>query len=152
MKRISALILVVLLLMLAGCSKNQLKQKMHDEDSTSSKSSKNENKSKPLIGFSIASDTLILERWNKDIKIFSSEIAALGGEVLFQLSAGGTEAQITQIEYLLSKDIQMIHDLYQECKDLPKFDYHSFVNYVSNMKHFFIITEDQSSLPRVDCH
>ena len=108
MKRISALILVVLLLMLTGCSKNQLKQKMHDEDSTSSKSSKNENKSKPLIGFSIASDTLILERWNKDIKIFSSEIAALGGEVLFQLSAGGTEAQITQIEYLLSKDIDAL--------------------------------------------
>ena len=107
MKRVSAFILIMLLLLLSGCSKNKLQQ-AHEEDSASSKASKNDNKTKPLVGFSIASDTLILERWNKDIKIFSSEIAALGGEVLFQLSAGGTEAQITQIEYLLSKDIDAL--------------------------------------------
>lgn len=98
-------------LSLTGCTKSKntktetmqnvkIEKKAHDKTTNA--------KTKPRIGFSIASETFILERWNKDIKIFSSEIAALGGEVLFQLSAGGTDAQITQIEFLLSEDIDAL--------------------------------------------
>ncbi len=61
-----------------------------------------------IIGFSIATDTFILERWNKDIKIFTGAAKELGAEVLFQLSAGGTRAQIDQIRYLLTQNIDIL--------------------------------------------
>lgn len=61
-----------------------------------------------VIGFSIATDTFIIERWNKDIKIFTEAVRDLGAEVVMQLSAGGSQAQIEQIEYLMKKDIDVL--------------------------------------------
>jgi D-xylose transport system substrate-binding protein len=70
---------------------------------------------KITIGFSIATDTFILERWNKDINIFSSTAKELGAEVILQLSAGGTKEQIDQINYLLKQNINVLvviaHDM-----------------------------------------
>jgi D-xylose transport system substrate-binding protein len=60
------------------------------------------------IGFSIATDTFIIERWNKDIKVFNSAAQSLGADVLLQMSAGGTEAQIEQVRYLFSQDIDVL--------------------------------------------
>ncbi len=60
------------------------------------------------IGFSIASDTFIIERWNKDVKIFSGAAHELGAEVLVQLSAGGTREQMSQINFLLTRDIDVL--------------------------------------------
>jgi D-xylose transport system substrate-binding protein len=60
------------------------------------------------IGFSIATDTFIIERWNKDIKIFSLAAREAGAEVVVQLSAGGTKEQIAQIEFLLTQDIDVL--------------------------------------------
>ncbi|MDA3948930.1 MAG: substrate-binding domain-containing protein [Spirochaeta sp.] len=60
------------------------------------------------IGFSIATDTFIIERWNKDIKVFNSAATELGADVLLQMSAGGTQAQIEQIRYLLTQEIDVL--------------------------------------------
>ncbi|MFW5684750.1 MAG: substrate-binding domain-containing protein [Spirochaetota bacterium] len=60
------------------------------------------------IGFSIATDTFIIERWNKDIKVFNSAARELGAEVVLQMSAGGTQAQIEQVRYLFSQDIDVL--------------------------------------------
>ncbi len=60
------------------------------------------------IGFSVATDTFIIERWNKDIKVFNSAASELGAEVLLQMSAGGTQAQIEQIRYLLTQNIDVL--------------------------------------------
>ncbi len=62
----------------------------------------------PRIGFSIATDTFIIERWNKDIKVFNSAAGELGAEVVLQMSAGGTEAQIEQVRYLFTQDIDVL--------------------------------------------
>lgn len=82
--------------------------------SCTNKTSISENK-KITIGFSIATDTFILERWNKDISIFSSTVKDLGADVLLQLSAGGTKEQIDQINYMLKKNINVLvviaHDM-----------------------------------------
>lgn len=69
----------------------------------------------PRIGFSVATDTFIIERWNKDIKIFTSAVSELGGEVLLQMSAGGNAAQVQQIEYLLSQDIDVLVVIPHDC-------------------------------------
>ncbi|MCG8479788.1 MAG: substrate-binding domain-containing protein [Spirochaetales bacterium] len=60
------------------------------------------------IGFSVATDTFIIERWNKDIKVFNSAAGELGAEVILQMSAGGTQAQIDQIRYLLDQRIDVL--------------------------------------------
>ncbi|WP_319562118.1 substrate-binding domain-containing protein [Marispirochaeta sp.] len=69
---------------------------------------KDRNDDSITIGFSLATDTFILERWNKDIKIFSGTANDFGAEVLMQMSAGGTKAQIDQIRYLLEQDIDIL--------------------------------------------
>lgn len=61
-----------------------------------------------VIGFSVATDTFIIERWNKDIRIFTSAASDLGAEVILQMSAGGTQAQLDQIRYLLAQDIDVL--------------------------------------------
>ncbi|HKJ86230.1 MAG TPA: substrate-binding domain-containing protein [Spirochaetia bacterium] len=60
------------------------------------------------IGFSIATDTFVIERWNKDIKVFNSAAQELGADVALQMSAGGTQAQIEQVRYLFSQDIDVL--------------------------------------------
>ncbi len=60
------------------------------------------------IGFSIATDTFIIERWNKDMKIFSGAARELGADVIIQLSAGGTKEQIAQINFLVNRQIDVL--------------------------------------------
>jgi len=64
---------------------------------------------KPVtIGFSIATNTFVTERWNKDLQIFSGAARELGAEVIVQLSAGGTKEQIAQINFLLEQKIDVL--------------------------------------------
>ncbi|MDR3192172.1 MAG: substrate-binding domain-containing protein [Treponema sp.] len=64
---------------------------------------------KPLtIGLSIATDTFIIERWNKDMKVFSAAARELGAAVIVQLSAGGSREQIAQINYLMNQRIDLL--------------------------------------------
>lgn len=65
-------------------------------------------KPRPLIGFSIATDTFIIERWNKDVRIFTGAVRDLGSDVRVQLSAGGTKEQISQINYLVQSGIDVL--------------------------------------------
>lgn len=60
------------------------------------------------IGFSLATDTFIIERWNKDIKVFNSAAREIGADVVLQMSAGGTEAQIEQVQYLFTQGIDVL--------------------------------------------
>jgi len=60
------------------------------------------------IGFSTASDTFLLERWNKDIKVFTSEANELGAEVILAKSPGNALGQIPQIRYLLDRNIDVL--------------------------------------------
>lgn len=77
--------------------------------------SKDLEKDTVVIGFSIATDTFIIERWNKDLKIFAGAAKELGAEIIAQLSAGGTKEQIAQINYLLGRKIDVLvvitHDM-----------------------------------------
>ncbi|MBL7007030.1 MAG: substrate-binding domain-containing protein, partial [Spirochaetia bacterium] len=91
---------VTVVLVFAGCGASEKRTSLPEEERNSDNPIK--------IGFSIATDTFIIERWNKDIKIFSETAHKLGAEVIMQLSAGGTQAQIDQIEYLMKNDIDIL--------------------------------------------
>lgn len=99
MKSIKIISLFAVLLLIS-CSKNT--QKMADSYQTKEKTNL------PQIGFSIATNTIIIERWNKDIRIFDREIRSQGGEPILQISAGGTDSQITQISFLLNQGIDAL--------------------------------------------
>jgi D-xylose transport system substrate-binding protein len=60
------------------------------------------------IGFSGATGTFIIERWNKDLKVFSGAAQALGADVTVQLSAGGIREQIAQINYMVNQNIDVL--------------------------------------------
>ncbi|HUX21189.1 MAG TPA: substrate-binding domain-containing protein [Spirochaetia bacterium] len=60
------------------------------------------------IGFSATSDTFLLERWNRDIKVFTSEANELGAEVILSKSPGNALSQIPQIQYLLDQNIDVL--------------------------------------------
>lgn len=94
---------------LAGCTKEQsASTKGEHKTGALVKQQGNAKRQKVRVGFSVATDTFIIERWNKDIRIFTSEMASRGAEVLLQLSAGGSEAQIKQIEFLVSQGIDAL--------------------------------------------
>ena len=63
---------------------------------------------RPVIGFSIATATFIVERWNKDLKVFSGAAQELGADVIVQLSAGGIKEQIAQINYMVNQKIDVL--------------------------------------------
>jgi D-xylose transport system substrate-binding protein len=70
------------------------------------------------IGFSIATDTFIIERWNKDIKVFSAAAQELGAKVIVQLSAGGTREQIAQINYMVNQNIDILVVIAHDTEEL----------------------------------
>lgn len=58
------------------------------------------------IGMSI--DDLRLERWQKDRDIFVNKAESLGAKVFVQSANGDATAQISQIENMLNKDIDVL--------------------------------------------
>ncbi|MDR3337117.1 MAG: substrate-binding domain-containing protein [Treponema sp.] len=60
------------------------------------------------IGFSISTDDFVTERWNKDMRAFSGAAQELGANVIVQLSAGGIQKQISQINYMVNQKIDIL--------------------------------------------
>ena len=89
---VAAIFAVVALCFLSGCNVGKKEPK----------------KDRLVIGFSIATDTFIIERWNKDLKIFTGAVRDRGADVIVQLSAGGTKEQIAQINFLLTQNIDVL--------------------------------------------
>ncbi len=69
---------------------------------------KNEESSRVRIGFSAASDTFLLERWDRDIKIFMAAAREYDAEVIFAKSPGNAMGQIPQIQYLIEQNINVL--------------------------------------------
>jgi D-xylose transport system substrate-binding protein len=86
------------IILLSSCSRKN--------DSSSRASRKNNDQI--TIGFSVATDTFVIERWYKDVNVFSGAASELGANVVVQLSAGGTKEQINQINYLVEQDIDIL--------------------------------------------
>jgi D-xylose transport system substrate-binding protein len=74
----------------------------------SSCSAKKKEDNKIRIGFSAATDLFLLERWDKDIRVFSNVARELGAEVIFAKSPGDALSQIPQIQYLIDQDIDVL--------------------------------------------
>jgi len=97
MKKRSVLVVVLLILVLAlsGC-KNQ-----NDGEKATGVEEK-----KIQIGLSF--DSFVIERWQRDRDVFVSTAQDLGAEVNVQNANGDVEEQISQIEYLIEKKMDVI--------------------------------------------
>ena len=61
---------------------------------------------KILIGFS--ADSLATERWKRDLDVFISEAKDWGANVIVQNAGNDVDVQIEQLEYLASKNVDVI--------------------------------------------
>lgn len=92
------LLTVVFLSVVAGCSKMQASK--NEEVKSQSR------EVKPCIGFSI--DTLALERWQRDLDVFMNKARELGAEVIVQNAGNNLSMQISQLEYLMQRNVDTV--------------------------------------------
>lgn len=102
---------MISLLVFTSCQKS-------DTDTTLHSPKKEE---KIQIGFSF--DSFVIERWIRDRDVFISTARELGADVITQNANGDVEEQISQIEYLIEKKMDVIVILPGDCdgmKDVVK--------------------------------
>lgn len=88
-------IITMILILTCGChAKGTLETKVQEQNG------------KIQIGFSI--DSLVIERWQRDIDVFVSKVQELNGEVNVQNANGDLEQQVSQIEYFIEKEVDVI--------------------------------------------
>lgn len=104
-KQLSSIILVLLtgfcLMLACGCSANRTGGgETHREES--------ESKEAPAVRIGISFDSFVIERWLRDRDVFVATAQSLGAEVNVQNANGDVEEQISQIEYLIEKKMDVI--------------------------------------------
>ena len=106
-QRFSRVLLIFLcVLCLPGCEKKSASDGALIPERTEAQ--KPEKEKRLTIGFSIATATFIIERWNKDLRVFTGAAKELGADVIVQLSAGGVREQISQINYMINQNIDIL--------------------------------------------
>ncbi len=93
--RILLVIVITAILFLTGCSDKNKDTKDTDIE-----------EKKIQIGLSF--DSYVIERWQRDREVFVSTAQELGAEVNVQNANGDVEEQISQIEYLIEKNMDVI--------------------------------------------
>ncbi len=101
------LMCVLSLYMLTGCGTEE-EMPVEPQDASSEESIK--------IGMSF--DSFIIERWQKDRDVFVSEAKKRGAEVNVQNANGNLEEQISQIQYLIEKKVDVIVIVAIDCNGL----------------------------------
>ena len=99
---------MLLLQMLSGCSNAELPVA---EKTTSSEES---------IKIGMSFDSFVIERWQKDRDVFVAEAKARGAEVNVQNANGNLEEQISQIQYLIEKKVDVIVVVAVDCNGLSE--------------------------------
>jgi len=96
-KRLAIVIFILIFsISIGGCNKAQ--------DVSVQKNKKE--KGGPSIGLSL--DSYIIERWERDRDVFVSTAKELGADINVQSANGDIDVQISQIEYFIEKDVDVI--------------------------------------------
>ncbi len=67
-----------------------------------------QSESEEAVQIGISFDSFVIERWLRDRDVFVSTAQSLGAKVNVQNANGSVEEQISQIEYLIDKDMDVI--------------------------------------------
>lgn len=107
-KWIVMLLCVLSLSFLIGCASER---EIHDGE---------ENNAEEEISIGMSFDSFVIERWQKDRDVFVAEAKARGAEVNVQNANGNLEEQISQIQYLIEKKVDVIVIVASDCNGLSE--------------------------------
>ena len=94
---IIAALLLLLVLPVSGCRK-----------SAEAPENDGEIKNEDELTIGVSFDSFLIERWQRDRDVFVDQCKSLGAKVNVQNANGDTQTQISQIEYLISKQVDAI--------------------------------------------
>ena len=100
MKKTAILLAAVFLMLLTGCARTDAPPEKKENEQTETA------KESISIGFSF--DSFVIERWLRDRDVFVSTAQRLGADVNVQNANGEVAEQISQIEYLIGKKMDVI--------------------------------------------
>ena len=103
------LVLCVGMVFLAGCGSVQEKDLAETEETASA--GKEEHK----IQIGLTVDSFVIERWIRDRDVFVATARELGADVNVQDAGADAEEQISQIEYFISKQVDVIVVIARDC-------------------------------------
>ena len=112
--RIKRLFLGVLLvctgiMILSGCGTRTEEKQTRQEETDSS------GKEEDKIQIGLAVDSFVIERWIRDRDVFVATARELGADVNVQDAGADAEEQISQIEYFISKQVDVIVVIARDC-------------------------------------
>ena len=112
--RIKRLFLGVLLvctgiMILSGCGTRTEEKQTRQEETESS------GKEEDKIQIGLAVDSFVIERWIRDRDVFVATARELGADVNVQDAGADAEEQISQIEYFISKQVDVIVVIARDC-------------------------------------
>ena len=103
------LVLCMGMVLWAGCgSQSEEKQTSQEETASSGKE-----EDKIQIGLTV--DSFVIERWIRDRDVFVATARELGAEVNVQDAGADVQEQISQIEYFISKQMDVIVVIARDC-------------------------------------
>lgn len=114
MKKCSGIlaVLIVICVLFCGCGGGQ------EETENKSGSTESENADAVKIGLSF--DSFVIERWLRDRDAFVPTAREMGAEVNVQNANGSVKEQISQIEYLIEKDVDVLVVVAVDCNALTE--------------------------------
>ena len=98
--------LVIAVVLLCGCGSSSDKQKVNEDRKTDK------------IQIGMAFDSFVIERWVRDRDVFVSTATKLGADVNVQNANGDVQEQISQIEYFIEKNMDVIVVVAVDCEKL----------------------------------
>ena len=104
-KKLTVLMLVIVILIVSvmtGCSYNSAPKKVADK--------------KKSINIGLCFDSFVIERWLRDRDTFVTAAKELGAKVNVQNANGDVKKQISQINYLISQDVDVIVIIAADCE------------------------------------
>ena len=105
-----ALGFILLLLFSSGCGNTAVAP----EEDISSDSPVSESR----ISIGMSFDSFVIERWIRDRDVFASTVRDLGADVNIQNANGDVDEQISQIQYLIDKNVDVLVVIAADCSRL----------------------------------
>jgi len=94
---LSMILCIVVVLIASACGSSEVSVEKNKEIVSEDK-----------IQIGMCFDSFVIERWTKDRDVFMSMAKELGAEVNFQSANGIVEEQVSQIEYFIDKNVDVI--------------------------------------------
>ena len=106
---LGVLVLCMGVVLLAGCGSKP------EEEQTEAEETESSGKEEDKIQIGLTVDSFVIERWIRDRDVFVATARELGADVNVQDAGADANEQISQIEYFISKQVDVIVVIARDC-------------------------------------